>query len=84
MAMRRMFGLAALTAVAMALAAPAWAQAYPSKTIHIVVTAPPGGITDTLARALAQKLTSRTSRRARATSAWTMSPSPRPTATLWW
>jgi tripartite-type tricarboxylate transporter receptor subunit TctC len=36
---------------------PASAQAYPSKSIHIVVTAPAGGITDTLARALAQKLT---------------------------
>jgi tripartite-type tricarboxylate transporter receptor subunit TctC len=33
------------------------AQAYPSKPIHIVVTVPAGGITDTLARALAQKLT---------------------------
>jgi tripartite-type tricarboxylate transporter receptor subunit TctC len=36
---------------------PAAAQTYPSKPIHIVVTVPAGGITDTLARALAQKLT---------------------------
>jgi tripartite-type tricarboxylate transporter receptor subunit TctC len=38
-------------------AGQATAQAYPSKTIHILVTAPAGGITDTLARALALKLT---------------------------
>jgi tripartite-type tricarboxylate transporter receptor subunit TctC len=33
------------------------AQSYPSKPIHIVVPTSPGGITDTLARALGQKLT---------------------------
>jgi tripartite-type tricarboxylate transporter receptor subunit TctC len=38
-------------------ACPASAQSYPSKPIHIVVPTSPGGITDTLARALAQKLT---------------------------
>jgi tripartite-type tricarboxylate transporter receptor subunit TctC len=36
---------------------PAAAQSYPSKTVHVVVPTSPGGITDTLARALAQKLT---------------------------
>ena len=49
--------LAALLAFGLAGGGPAPAQTYPSKTIHIVVTAPAGGITDTLARALAQKLT---------------------------
>lgn len=33
------------------------AQSYPNKPIHIIVPVPAGGITDTLARALAQRLT---------------------------
>ena len=37
--------------------AVASAQTYPSKPIHLVVPISPGGITDTLARALAQRLT---------------------------
>ncbi len=41
-------------------AIPAMAQTlYPSKTITIVVPASPGGVTDTLARQLAQRLTER-------------------------
>jgi len=36
---------------------PAAAQTYPSKTITIVVPASPGGVTDTLARQLAQRFT---------------------------
>jgi tripartite-type tricarboxylate transporter receptor subunit TctC len=35
--------------------APACAQTYPSKVITIVVPAPPGGVTDTLGRMLAQR-----------------------------
>jgi tripartite-type tricarboxylate transporter receptor subunit TctC len=34
---------------------PARGQAYPSKVINIVVPAPPGGVTDTLGRMLAQR-----------------------------
>jgi tripartite-type tricarboxylate transporter receptor subunit TctC len=50
--------LAALACgLSMAGSGPASAQSYPSKPIHIVVPTSPGGITDTLARALAQKLT---------------------------
>jgi tripartite-type tricarboxylate transporter receptor subunit TctC len=47
----------ALVAFALCLgAATAHAQTYPSKTITIVVPASPGGVTDTLGRALAQRL----------------------------
>ena len=36
---------------------PAWAQAFPTKTVRIVIPFPPGGTSDILARTLAQKLT---------------------------
>ena len=38
-------------------AAAGSAQTYPSKPIHMIVPTSAGGITDTLARALAQRLT---------------------------
>ena len=38
-------------------ASPSAAQTYPTKSIRIIVPTSPGGITDTLARALAQRLT---------------------------
>jgi tripartite-type tricarboxylate transporter receptor subunit TctC len=49
--------LGALLASGLLIAVPAAAQTYPSKTITIVVPASPGGVTDTLARQLAQRLT---------------------------
>src|SRR6185295_496878 len=35
----------------------AWAQAFPAKTMRIIIGFPPGGATDVSARAIAQKLT---------------------------
>ncbi|QHE85517.1 Bug family tripartite tricarboxylate transporter substrate binding protein [Hydrogenophaga sp. BPS33] len=58
---RRKLMLATMTAAA-ALALPggaALAQAYPSKTITLVVSFPPGGDTDALARSFAEKLQAR-------------------------
>jgi len=43
--------------LALSLGAPAAAQTYPVKPVRIIVPTSPGGITDTLARALAQRLT---------------------------
>ncbi|MFN3891167.1 MAG: Bug family tripartite tricarboxylate transporter substrate binding protein [Beijerinckiaceae bacterium] len=46
----------AIGAVAAACAAPALAQQYPNRTVKIVVAAPPGGLTDVVARSVAQYL----------------------------
>jgi tripartite-type tricarboxylate transporter receptor subunit TctC len=53
-ALRLMLAVVAVLGVG---AAPSSAQSYPTKPVHIVVPTSPGGITDTLARALAQRLT---------------------------
>ena len=50
-AMRLLFGLLALFA-----ALAAGAQAYPSKPVRLIVTYPPGGSSDLMARIVAQKL----------------------------
>ncbi len=52
----RNFVVALLAASALALSGSAIAQAYPSKTIRIVVPFPVGGIADTFARVIAQKV----------------------------
>src|SRR5262245_17969373 len=41
----------------LAIATPAQAQTYPSKTITMVVTAAAGGVSDLIARAVGQRLT---------------------------
>ncbi len=46
-----------LAAAALALSGAAFAQAWPSKPIKIIVPYPPGGTSDILARAVGQKLT---------------------------
>ncbi|MGA7489744.1 MAG: tripartite tricarboxylate transporter substrate binding protein [Xanthobacteraceae bacterium] len=50
----RAAGIAVL--IAAALAAPAAAQTYPSANVKLIVPVPAGGVTDTMARILAQRL----------------------------
>ena len=47
---------ASMAAAAFALPAVAHAQSYPTKNLRLVISYPPGGVSDLLARVLAQKL----------------------------
>lgn len=49
-------GFAVVAALTLARAAPASADRYPSRTIHLVVGFPPGGINDIVARLIAPKM----------------------------
>ena len=59
--MKRMIRLTAwfLTAILAYAAAPAYAQAWPARTIRIIVPFPPGGGNDVVGRLIAQKLSER-------------------------
>ena len=56
---RRQWMAVALAAGAMGTLDSAWAQTYPERTITIVVSYPPGGDSDALARLFAEKLSQR-------------------------
>jgi tripartite-type tricarboxylate transporter receptor subunit TctC len=57
MPLRRCLLLAAAAVLALAPASPAFAQAFPSKAVKIIVPFPPGGGADTLARIMGPYLT---------------------------
>lgn len=55
--MRRRILLNSMGLAALGLARTTWAEAYPAKAVRLVVTAPPGGTADYLARTLTERMT---------------------------
>src|SRR5260221_4182616 len=52
--MRKIIGIAAVALTA--AASQVWAQAYPSKPVHVIISFSPGSSTDIVGRVVAQKL----------------------------
>src|SRR5258708_23701862 len=52
--MKKIIGVASI--VLAAAASHAWAQAYPSKPVHVIISFSPGSSTDIVGRVVAQKL----------------------------
>ena len=57
---KRLFLRTAAAAALLATLGSAWAQAYPSKTVTMIIPFPPGGTLDVVGRQLAQKLSVQT------------------------
>jgi len=56
---RKFLQLAAGTSVLLAVSRVAWAQAYPSRPVRIIVGFPPGGGADSVTRIVASRLSDR-------------------------
>src|SRR5262244_2237154 len=56
---RNFLHLAAGAAALPAVARIAWAQAYPTRPVHLIVGVPPGGVADIVARLMSQWLSER-------------------------
>ena len=56
MQLTRRYAVFVLGALMLALPGAIWAQAYPAKPVHVLISFPPGSATDIVGRVIAQKL----------------------------